>query len=343
MSLEKANISWSAKQLKNMTANGKIDFDHIVQRSYVWERKRKSALIESMILGYPVPPIFAKRCNENKNAVYSIMDGKQRLSTVAQFLEDKFALTDLEPVSYHDEADNAEHEVNISGMKFSDLPEALQDTISSTMFTVTYFDNLTAEEERELFKRLNAGKPLSTKSRLLASCNNIGLLLEIGSHSLFEEMLTEKARNNKNEVTLVMKVWCMMNLPVEEVSFESRVFNPLFETTNITDEQRTAMEEVFGLVADTHAALVEKGEAKVAKKLYTETHFVSLVPFFAKSVADSVDAETMADWLVEFFTSDNGASVSEEYNTAAGNGSAKNSNIVTRHNALSESYEENVQ
>ena len=48
MSLEKASISWSAKQLKNMIASGKIDFNHIIQRSYVWERKRKSALIESM-------------------------------------------------------------------------------------------------------------------------------------------------------------------------------------------------------------------------------------------------------------------------------------------------------
>lgn len=343
MSLEKAGISWSAKQLKNMIANGKIDFEHIVQRSYVWERKRKSALIESMILGYPIPPIFAKRSSEGKNAMYSIMDGKQRLSTVGQFLEDKFALTELPPVKYHDEADNAEHEVNISGMKFSDLPEALKDALSSVMFTVTYFDNLTKEEERELFKRLNAGKPLSTKSRLLASCNNIELLLDIGSHAMFEEMLTDRARDNKNEVSIVMKVWCMMNLPIEEVSFESRTFNPLFETTTITDTQRTAMEEVFGLVSEVHSALIDKGETRIAKKLYTETHFVSLVPFFAKAVDNSVDSDALADWLVEFFGSETGASVSEEYNVAAGNGPAKNSNIVIRHNALSESYEENIE
>lgn len=30
MSLEKASISWSAKQLKNMIASGKIDFNHII-------------------------------------------------------------------------------------------------------------------------------------------------------------------------------------------------------------------------------------------------------------------------------------------------------------------------
>lgn len=64
MSLEKSSISWSAKQLKNMIANGKIDFDHIIQRSYVWERKRKSALIESMILGYPIYTVSKDRLGD---------------------------------------------------------------------------------------------------------------------------------------------------------------------------------------------------------------------------------------------------------------------------------------
>lgn len=346
MSLEKASIAWSAKQLKSMIANGKIDFNHIVQRSYVWERKRKSALIESMVLGYPIPPVFAKRLTDSeegkksKNVVYCIMDGKQRLSSVAQFLNDEYALTELEPVKYHDEAENADVEFNMTGCKFSDLPEGLQDILNSTMFSVTYFDNLTAEEERELFKRLNAGKPLSTKSRLLASCADIEGLLKIGSHELFDTMLTDKAKDNKNQVTIVMKAWCMMNTPLEEVSFESRSFNPLFESTAITAEERAELDKVFDLISETHGALIEKGESKIAKKLYTETHMISLVPFFAKAIKDELTADLMADWLIDFFSSDSGASVSEDYNTAAGNGSAKNSNIVLRHNALNDSYEE---
>lgn len=147
MSLEKASISWSAKQLKNMIASGKIDFNHIIQRSYVWERKRKSALIESMIIGYPIPPVFAKRSDDGTGKrggnIYAIMDGKQRLSTVAQFLNDEFALSDLPPVSYMDEANGGECEADISGMKFSELPEALHDHLNSVIFSVTYFDNLT--------------------------------------------------------------------------------------------------------------------------------------------------------------------------------------------------------
>ena len=340
MSLEKASISWSAKQLKNMIASGKIDFNHIIQRSYVWERTRKSALIESMIIGYPIPPVFAKRSDDGTGKrggnIYAIMDGKQRLSTVAQFLNDEFALSDLPPVSYMDETNCGECEADISGMKFSELPEALQDHLNSVIFSVTYFDNLSKEEERELFKRLNAGKPLSTKSRLLASCNDIEGLLDIGSHELFGEMLTEKSKDNKNQVTLVMKAWCMMNKPVEEVSFEGKDFNPLFETTEITNEERLELDKVFSLIHDTHFSLTDNLKEKtVAKKLYTETHLISLVPYFAKAVEDGIDADMMADWLVDFFGSHN-----EEYDIAAGNGSAKNSNIVTRDKVLSESFEQ---
>lgn len=344
MSLEKASIVWSAKQLKGMVINGKIDFDHIVQRSYVWERSRKSALIESMIIGYPIPPVFAKRVDDGTGKrggnVYHIMDGKQRLSTIKEYLNDEFALTALEPVRFMDDEIGEECVVNISDKKFSELPEALQNFLNTVTINVTYFDNLTKEEERELFKRLNAGKPLSTKSRLLASCKDIYGILNIGSHKLFNEMMTDKARANKNQVALVMKIWCMMNQDINEVCFESKVFNPMLEQTEISEVEKLAMVEVFNLIVDTHESLIGRNKKKVAKKLYTETHLVSLIPYFKKAVENNIVSEMMADWLIEFFDADIGASVSELYNEAAGSGSAKSSNIIDRDDALSESFTE---
>ena len=190
MSLEKASIVWSAKQLSGMVKNGKINFDHIIQRSLCWEKTRKSALIESMILGYPIPAVFAKRMDDGSGKrgsnTYFIMDGKQRLSTVKEFLNDEFALTELSPITYFDTEKDREVEVDISGMKFSDLPDGLKDFLNTVTFSVTYFDNLTKEEEKELFKRLNAGRPLSAKNRTLASAKDIETLLDIGSHKLFK-------------------------------------------------------------------------------------------------------------------------------------------------------------
>lgn len=342
MGLEKASISWSAKQLKKMIAGGKIDFDHIIQRSFVWERTRRSALIESMIKGYPIPPVFAKRFDDGSgkrnNSVYSIMDGKQRLSTIAQYLDDKFALSSLPPVSYIDSTEDPEGietEIDISGKKFSELPEEIQDVLNGVIISVIYFDNLTPEEERELFKRLNAGKPLSTKSRLLASCHNIERLLDIGSCDLFEEMLTEKSRDNKNQVTLVMKAWLMLNKPVEEISFESKNFNPLLETAEISDEERYVLDDVFALIRDTHLALVENEQKAIAKKLYTEVHLISLVPYFNKAIKSSIEADKMAEWLVDFFDNHD-----EAYDIAATTGSAKNASVVSRDKVLSESFDQ---
>lgn len=343
MSLEKATIVWSAKQISGMIKMEKINFEHIVQRGSVWERKRQSAFIESLILGYPFPNIYAKRVDDGTGKrggnIYYIMDGKQRLLTVKQYLNEEFALTELPEIIYYDDELGKECRVDVSGKKFKELPESLQITLNTVTFNITYFDNLTDEEERELFKRLNAGKPLSVKSRTLASCKDIEGFLDIGSHQLFEEMLTERARENKNQVSLIMKCWCMLNMDIENISFESKALNPTLEATEISESEKFELIKIFDSIASTYSCLIDRKEKKVAKKLYTETHMVSLIPYFKSAIEDGIDAGLFTDWLVDFFGVKDTASVSEQYNDACAGGSAKNVNILARHNALKESYD----
>ena len=344
MSLEKASIVWSAKQLSGMVKNGKIDFNHIIQRSYVWERTRKSALIESMILGYPIPAVFAKRMDDGSGKrgsnTYFIMDGKQRLSTVKEFLNDEFALSNLAPIIYFDTEEDKEIEIDISGMKFSELPDGLKDFLNTVTFAVTYFDNLTKEEERELFKRLNNGKPLSTKNRTLASAKNIGELLDLGSHKLFEEMLTEKSRQNKNQAVIVMKVWTMLNSEVEDVSFASKDFNPQIEEAEITDGEKLELVKVFDFIVGTHDELIENKEKDVAKKLYTETHLVSLIPYIKEAIENGISEAMFGEFLINFFKTENDTDVYTQYMEASSGGVARNASIVARHEALGKSYGE---
>lgn len=343
MSLEKASIVWSAKQLSGMVKNGKINFEHIIQRSYVWERTRKSSLIESMILGYPIPNVYAKRIDDGTGKrgsnTYFIMDGKQRLSTVKEFLNDEFALSKLQPITYFDTEEDKEVVVDISNKKFSELPEGLKDYLNTVTFAVTYFDNLTKEEERELFKRLNNGKPLSTKARTLASARNIEELLDIGSHKLFEEMLTEKARASKNQVTLVMKAWTMLNKDIDDVSFASKQFNPMIEEAEISDNEKLELAKVFDYAMGVHEELVGNKEKDVAKKLYTETHFISLIPYIKQSIG-KINEAMFGEWLINFFKTENNTEVYDSYMGACSGGVARNASIVARHNALGASYNE---
>lgn len=344
MSLEKASIVWSARQLSGMVKNGKINFDHIIQRSFCWERARKSSLIESMILGYPIPAVFAKRMDDGSGKrggnIYYIMDGKQRLSTVKEFLNDEFALSKLQPITYFDTDEDKEVVVDISNKKFSELPDGLKNYLNTVTFAVTYFDNLTKEEERELFKRLNNGKPLSTKARTLASARNIEELLDIGSHKLFEEMLTDKARASKNQVALVMKAWTMLNKNIEDISFASKQFNPMIEEAEVSNDEKLELAKVFDYIVSVHEELVENKEKDVAKKLYTETHLVSLTPFVKQSIDNNINESMFAEWLINFFKTENDSEVYSSYMEACSNGIARNASVVARHNALEKSYNE---
>lgn len=347
MSLEKASIQWSAKQIKGMVMSGKISFENIVQRSYCWEAARKTKLIESMILGYPIPVIYAKRSEDSENLAgrgtkcYDILDGKQRLSTIKEYLNDEFALTFVPEFTFTNDAGES-RTVNITGRKFSELSEDIRDYLSTLTFTITYFDNLTKEEERELFKRLNNGKPLSAKSRLLASCNDIEHILDIGKHPLFDIMLSEKSKDNKNQVTILMKMYMMMTKDIDEVSFASVDFNPVVEETTIDAEDTRKLIGILEYIYNTYEYLYSIDEKQTCKKLITETHMVALVPYVMRAIVDRITPEIFASWITSFFNTvdKKDTSNSEKYNSACGSGNARHYNILSRHEALGGSYEE---
>ena len=342
MALQKASIVWSAKQISSMVKNGKINFEHISQRSLVWERARKSNLIESLILSYPVPQVYARRIvgKENKkgDSIYFILDGKQRLSTIKEFLNDEFALTQLQPVTYFDDELDEEITLDITNKKFSELPDGLKDLLNTVTFSIVYFDNLTKEEEKILFRKLNNGKPLSTKSRTLASAKDIETLLDIGNHQLFNEMLTEKSRANKNQAVIVAKTLTMLSKQVEDISFASKDFNPAIEEMEISNNEKLQLVKVFNYIVGVHDELKENQEKDVAKKIYTETHMVSLIPYIKQSLDNGVSEAMFAEFLIDFFKTENDSDVYAEYMEACSNAIARNASIVARHTVLGKSY-----
>jgi hypothetical protein len=60
------------------------------QRNYVWDIKRASKLIESLILGLPVPQIFLYEKSQNE---YHVIDGHQRLMSIYYFIKKRFPKT----------------------------------------------------------------------------------------------------------------------------------------------------------------------------------------------------------------------------------------------------------
>ena len=79
---------WTTETLVSQMRKGRIDLEPSFQRRNAWLSNRKSKLIESMMLGFPIPQIvLAERLDSPGR--YFVLDGKQRLLALRQFFADK--------------------------------------------------------------------------------------------------------------------------------------------------------------------------------------------------------------------------------------------------------------
>lgn len=159
--LEEAQVPPGQRQLLTQTADptvdglharcrrNKLDLQPAFQRQYVWDVGKASRLIESALLGVPIPVIYLA---EDADATVSVIDGQQRLTAFFSFLDGKhpdgslFRLKGLEVFT------------ELNGKAFGDLPDNLQETILQyPLRTVTIQRSSDTEVKFRIFERLNTG------------------------------------------------------------------------------------------------------------------------------------------------------------------------------------------
>jgi Protein of unknown function DUF262 len=72
---------------------GLVKIDPEFQRNFVWKSREMSLFIESIILNFPIPPLYL---NQNVKGEFIVVDGRQRLTTLRKFLKNEFRLEGLE-------------------------------------------------------------------------------------------------------------------------------------------------------------------------------------------------------------------------------------------------------
>ncbi len=136
-------------QLVSRVDHNEIDLNPDFQRRPgIWGPKRKSRLIESLLLRIPIPVFYVA---ESADDYWAIVDGLQRIHTIHRFVTNKYRLTTLE---YRTEFDGYYHR---------DLPRAMQRRISETQLHINIIELGTPEEVMfNIFHRINTGgKPLN--------------------------------------------------------------------------------------------------------------------------------------------------------------------------------------
>lgn len=79
---------WTVETILNQLKKGNIDLNPRYQRRNAWNPEKKSKLIESLIIGLPVPEIILAESKKKKGS-YIVIDGKQRLLAIRQFCADE--------------------------------------------------------------------------------------------------------------------------------------------------------------------------------------------------------------------------------------------------------------
>jgi len=138
--------------------SGKLILQPEFQRAYVWDKYKASRLVESVLLGLPLPIIYLAEEGERGGERIEVIDGQQRLTSFFSFLDETFpsgepfTLSDLEIFS------------ELNGMFFSQMPEQLQDQLKYySIRTITVKQESNPNLKFIIYERINSGSmPLNT-------------------------------------------------------------------------------------------------------------------------------------------------------------------------------------
>ncbi|QMU26654.1 DUF262 domain-containing protein [Adhaeribacter radiodurans] len=176
---------FSLKIISEMVENGAVDIAPHYQRRERWDLNKQSSLIESFILNVPVPPVYL---SEDDYGIYSVIDGKQRITSIRSFIKDQFPLKDLKKFP------------ELNGLTFSELPPNIKNALSVRPYlrVVTLLKQSDPDLKYEVFLRLNTGgeKLKAQEIRNVAYSGRFNdLLFELSENEFLKDRLKI---NNEN-------------------------------------------------------------------------------------------------------------------------------------------------
>jgi hypothetical protein len=125
-----------------------------IQREYVWSNGKASRLIESLLLNVPIPVLYLAEAPEDR---YEVIDGHQRIKSVARYFNNEFKLSNLQVLG------SETHR----GKRFHQLPAADQRRIRTRVIrAIIITDESHPTMKFEVFERLNVGATALTAQEI---------------------------------------------------------------------------------------------------------------------------------------------------------------------------------
>ncbi|WP_241303282.1 DUF262 domain-containing protein [Burkholderia stabilis] len=171
------NLSMSIGELLNLYKEKELDIHPEFQRVYRWGIQQKSRLIESLLLGIPLPSLYVAT---NDSGVWEVIDGVQRLSTIFEFMGELKGPSDIINDDLELKAplklEGTKHLPSLNGIEFQAMDHALRLEFKRTRLDIKVLarEQGASTGKFDLFERLNTyGEPLSPQE--LRNCILVSL------------------------------------------------------------------------------------------------------------------------------------------------------------------------
>ncbi|MEK3718459.1 DUF262 domain-containing protein [Paenibacillus sp. FSL R7-0333] len=273
----------SIGELTNIYKEGDMDLHPEFQRIFRWDIKQKSNLIESILLGIPIPPIFVY---QTKEGVWDVIDGLQRLSTIFEFMgilkddgEDgevvtvpasKLIKTKFLPSLNNKMWENEDVELS--------LDEAQRRFIKRAKLDIKIIEKSSDSNAKyELFQRLNTGgthlSPQEIRNCLLVMINKnlYNMIKELSDYKSFTDCLPLSDNNieQQNDMELIVRFIVARHSDLEALNRDDNIHEYLTERiTQIAQENTIDLELEKAAFIQTFDYLNELLGDEVFKKYY---------------------------------------------------------------------------
>lgn len=144
--------TFTLREVADQIADKDIDLSPDFQRAFVWKPRERTRLIESILLGIPLPAFYF---NQLKSGAYQVVDGVQRLSTISLFMKN----------GHHLQRDHLEYLTDLDGLNYEQLDQVAARRFRSTQIVVHIIEPQTPDVVKyDIFNRVNTlGSPLSAQ------------------------------------------------------------------------------------------------------------------------------------------------------------------------------------
>lgn len=324
---------------------GEIFVDNSFQRRYVWEEKHQAALIETILLGYDIPPIYLWEQDPDDTGLIklSIVDGQQRVGALRAYIDGEFVLkkkylSEIEGKTWVDKS-------------FDELSKKEKDIIWKYKFKTREIDSsVSIDEIKTIFLRLNiTNKVLNPQELRNAKFNGefINLALELADIAFWSKysIFSNNDIRRMVDVEVVSNLLAFLRMGFK-VQLGQKTLNTLYDLFNNEYKEKKEDRVIFESIIHLIDELFELCNNKEIQKT---THIYTLFVIYYKLIYDSFNGKEPIRYhnaIKSFYDlycskSDENPCV-VEYRLAASEGVKSQKNRDKRYNALKKYIDELV-